>query len=553
MQTTIDPQIKALTSAIGETETGTSSPDAYKKRGASGEYGRYQFMPNTWSQWAKESGVSTPLEQSSIEEQNTVAYNKVRQWKEQGLSPAQIASKWNSGDENAYKNNHVGVNSQGVKFDTPTYAMKVSNAYNRLKGGQIQPSQSPTPEGQSNFFQDVGNSAGTLGHDLATAYGKGATGEINPASALLQGVGALGKGVGNLTNDVLTNLPVVGGIVKGAEGAVGKLAQGAVNTDAGQQALSAYQQFASEHPEMAGNIGAGLDIATAIPILKGVSVARGAVRGGINTALHGGEDAVLEAVSPRLTPKNMARAVAERGTEKKGLLGEVRLKPSPRDIQTANAVKENVPKFNPNKPLVNQIDSVQSVVNTMKKQLKQKVQELGNDRIYSYRELGSALRNIDVPDVIAADSYLTNLNNRLIGHALRIAKEKKGKVSNLLDARQEFDRLVKKQYPNIYSAVDRTSPLRETVKNIRNALTDFTVKNLPEGSGLKESLLTQHELINAIEAISEKATKGGTKEIGTNSLSRFGKRHPIMKGLVKSGVGMAVQGAGLGGIMKIME
>lgn len=139
---TIDPTIKNLVSAIGRAETGDSSPDAYNRTGKSGEFGRYQFMPDSYKKWSSELGIDS--NDRSISAQNKIAYNKVKQWKEQGLTPAQIASKWNSGDENAYKTGHKGVNSQGVEYDTPAYTLKVSNYYKGLSGSSG--SSSSTPE-----------------------------------------------------------------------------------------------------------------------------------------------------------------------------------------------------------------------------------------------------------------------------------------------------------------------------------------------------------------------------------------------------------------------
>jgi hypothetical protein len=133
MDTQIDPKIKNLVSAIGQAETGTSSPDAYTKRGASGEFGRYQFMPDTWKMWAKEH-LGDENAQPTIENQNKVAYAQVKQWKDEGLNPAQIASKWNSGNENAYKQGVRGTNSQGVTYDVPAYTQKVSQYYQQLSG-----------------------------------------------------------------------------------------------------------------------------------------------------------------------------------------------------------------------------------------------------------------------------------------------------------------------------------------------------------------------------------------------------------------------------------
>lgn len=153
----IDPTIKALTSAIAQAETGQSSPQAYTKRGASGEYGRYQFMPDTWQAYASEAGVTTPLEQATIEDQNKVAYTKIAKWKAEGYNPAQIASMWNAGPgkPNAYKEGWKGVNEKGVAYDTPAYAQKVSQYYMQMKQnvpeaaaqGPVQPEPTQQEEG----------------------------------------------------------------------------------------------------------------------------------------------------------------------------------------------------------------------------------------------------------------------------------------------------------------------------------------------------------------------------------------------------------------------
>lgn len=155
----IDPTIKALTSAIGQAETGQGGTQAYTKRGASGEYGRYQFMPDTWKAYASEAGVTTPLEQASVEDQNKVAYTKIAKWKSEGYNPAQIASMWNAGPgkPNAYKEGWKGVNAKGVAYDTPAYAQKVSQYYLQQKQGIPEaPMQGPVqPQQEGGGIGDV--------------------------------------------------------------------------------------------------------------------------------------------------------------------------------------------------------------------------------------------------------------------------------------------------------------------------------------------------------------------------------------------------------------
>jgi len=280
--TQIDQDVKNLVSAMGRAETGTSSPDAYKKRGASGEYGRYQFMPDTWRQWSQESGITTPLEQSTIEEQNMIAYNKVKQWKDQGLNPAQIASKWNSGDENAYKAAHVGTNAQGVAYNTPEHVRKVSQYYNEIKnGGQLGGTYTPPPPtrdftpaaetGVETLTEQIGAGGGlasnlggafaNIGTGTSDAFQKTVSGEINPLSGILQGAGAVAGGVGDVTDALIKSVPVVGGVYEKATDVLGKGFGGALEA-------TGASKWMQENPEASGNIGAGLNMLSVLPFFK---------------------------------------------------------------------------------------------------------------------------------------------------------------------------------------------------------------------------------------------------------------------------------------------
>lgn len=547
-QQQLDPQAVALAKAIRDTE----SKGDWNAKGASGEWGAYQFTPATWQAYSQEFGVNAPFGAATPDQQNEVAYKKIKQWKDQGYNPGQIASMWNAGvgRPNAYVEGHKGVNKFGVEYDTPSYAEKVAQAYQRLKG-QTGMQDVPMQPIEKDFLGDVGDTLARAGTRVASAVGRAATGEIHPISGLIQGVGGVAGGVGDLTSDVLHHVPVVKDVVKGVEGAIGQGVEAVLATDEGQQALQAYQRFAQEHPEMAGNIESGIDIATALPILKGVRVGMDAAGAGVNRVLRGSKDEVLEAVSPHMTPKEMASAVATRGTQKKGLLGEVSIRPAAADLRTAAAVRANVPTFNPNKPLLHNIDAVQTTVSQMAKQLKQRVNEMGAGRIYSHQEFAKALRGVEKPLLISSDVTMNNAYNRLIAKAVEIAKKKGGKVPDLLDVRQEFDGFIKKQFPNLYSS-EALTPMRQAVRDIRNAITDFTVKNLPDDVGLRDSLLVQHQLLNAIENMAEKATKGAGKEIGTTMIDRS----PTLRGtrgLIKFGSRAAAQGAGMGGIMKVLD
>ncbi len=195
----IDPQIKNLVSAIGRAETGEPSEQAYSQKGASGEFGRYQFMPTTYKAYAKRYLGDENAEPNMVN-QNKIAYSFVKEKKDKGYNPAQIASMWNAGEGNpdAYKEGHKGTNKYGVEYDTPGYAQKVSKYYNQLKGQIVQAplaktfkeeigdspaSQSGDKSAPGNFLSnlgkgDIGNAAISGIRDIGSALTFGGTEQL---------------------------------------------------------------------------------------------------------------------------------------------------------------------------------------------------------------------------------------------------------------------------------------------------------------------------------------------------------------------------------------
>lgn len=105
-----------ITNAIKTVESGGN----YSARGKSGEFGAYQFMPNTWKQWAGEF-LGNPNAQPTKQNQDFVAQAKVNQLLSQGYTPEQVALIWNAGQPVR----RSGINKFGVKYDSGAYADKV--------------------------------------------------------------------------------------------------------------------------------------------------------------------------------------------------------------------------------------------------------------------------------------------------------------------------------------------------------------------------------------------------------------------------------------------
>jgi hypothetical protein len=108
--------VKKIASAIKTVESGGN----YQAKGASGEYGAYQFMPGTWTSWAGKflGNANSPMTPAN---QEKVALSRIQELVNQGYDAHQIALIWNGGSPKIKK----GVNSKGVAYDSGAYALKV--------------------------------------------------------------------------------------------------------------------------------------------------------------------------------------------------------------------------------------------------------------------------------------------------------------------------------------------------------------------------------------------------------------------------------------------
>lgn len=185
----LDQDAVNLAKAIRQAETGN-----VPKAGQSGEMvSRYQFEPGTWKN-AAGSILGDPNAPLTLENENKVAYTRIKNWKDQGYNPGQIASMWNSGKPDPTGN--VGINKDGVHFDTPAYVKSVQAHYQQIKGqsqqganGQ-QPSPIVGPNVQTAPAPPVSDFIGSAIGDTAKGFGAGL---LKGAASTLAGASSLGE------------------------------------------------------------------------------------------------------------------------------------------------------------------------------------------------------------------------------------------------------------------------------------------------------------------------------------------------------------------------
>lgn len=296
-QQPVDQQALDLTHAIALQESGHDGKPDYNAVGDAGtSKGAYQWQPGNFEAAAKAAGLD-PNDFSS-ENQDKVAYSEVKGYKDKGYDPGEIASLWNSGSPNNWQN-HSGtttINGKTISYDTPAYVKGVQNYYNQIKGSQ-ETTQDPTQPPTSNGLPQAPTApkpllsasddlsaetpqapADNLGTDLSSRLQEGtqaasagiaaaSKGDVlGAASGALQTAGVAGGAIGDVVNRGLELIPGV----KQVEGLLGQGVGALAQTPTGQKVAQSIQDFSTAHPELSKDIGAGFNIVTAIPILRGL-------------------------------------------------------------------------------------------------------------------------------------------------------------------------------------------------------------------------------------------------------------------------------------------
>ena len=197
----LDPELQTFTKAIAMQEgggkilsyTAPSGDEPNAPQGTAG--GRYQFTANTWKAYAGEV-LKDPNAPMTPENQNQVAYTKMKQWKDAGKTYAQMASMWNAGEgaPDSWKPGTVQKHGNTPQYtqNVQKYAQQLSQNTTPQGNGYVQPPAPTTPPPDTtNGNTDITN---------------------NQPENLWQKAGDVAKGVGNFL------FPVVGDVYHDIKG-----------------------------------------------------------------------------------------------------------------------------------------------------------------------------------------------------------------------------------------------------------------------------------------------------------------------------------------------
>lgn len=215
----LDQNVVALMKAISKQESGNRA--VLPAEGAQvGGASIYQYTTGTWKGTAQKylGNANAPLTRAN---ENQATYKKIKEWKDAGYRPEQIASMWNAGEgePNAYKGKFetntsthkagdpsVGTNQWGVGYSVPGHAQKVMANYNAEVAKIIQSRpqvQQPQPVEQTPEKGTILQRAGSfITKDI---LGGGVQGETNLGGEIFRST--LGsRGAAGVGQEVAKNL-----------------------------------------------------------------------------------------------------------------------------------------------------------------------------------------------------------------------------------------------------------------------------------------------------------------------------------------------------------
>lgn len=252
--------------------------------------------------------------------------------------------------------------------------------------------------------------------------------------------------------------------------------------------------------------------------------------------------ASLEVTKPLLSNREQTAAIAQGKSKTTGPLGKVEIEPTLRDIKVA---QDAAPFVNKSKTASENIKSLQNGVDSLTNKIRVGVEN--SKAIWNQNELKSQLSGIEKPITVKSDKTLNNQAENFRKAVLQLAEKADKKTSGLLDLRQSFDALVKKEFPNLYEK--EMTPMRQYIKSVRDTLNGFTESKLPEGqlldgTSFRDSLRQQSNLISAIDNIAEKSPRDGQ-----NYITAWIKANPG-KMVILKGIGLATGGYEVANVAK---
>lgn len=240
----------------------------------------------------------------------------------------------------------------------------------------------------------------------------------------------------------------------------------------------------------------------------------------------------LDIVRPTLNKIEKEGAIAAGRGETKGILKKTVIRPSQRELEIADTVKEIV---DPTNDIITNVKNVRGEIARVGQEvetgLKQVKIPVNNSEFKSY--INQAKSESEV--LFGGDKALESSYDAVAAEMERQLAKQEQTLDGVLAARKEFDKVIEKKFPNLLSGQAGDNIKRNAVLDIRRQANDFIADHLPDGHPFKDLLRKQSLMYEAVDNMAV----NGAKQVGTSVVSRTAKKvlkNPLVQGVVGGGV-----------------
>lgn len=430
---------------------------------------------------------------------------------------------------------------------------KIGAKPKQIGGVPLQQLQKPEPTFSERIKEDLAKRRETFGAGVEAQSRQQQTTTETTLQAVGQGAGLLFDVAGEALKSVVDKIP----------DAIKKpiVAKSVLNTPLGEagikaisQGMDIYKEWKVGNPRAARDLESVVNIGLLIPFGVGAKVAeRGVAKPLIEKALvESGEKALIKTQGEFI--RELVRPIATVTTKKEFVTRttEIGVGPFKRSVITPTSqerIAENfvsqIPKVKPANTFQRNYNFIKDANFTEAERLKTLL--INNDFVFTKKELLLKLRN--TKSKLAENPLITGDAKKAAGKLITkiqtmVAKKPaKGKGSELLQIRKDFDRWVGSQRGEAIFDPAKESAISISNREIRRTINDFLNVNA-KNVGVKDSLKKQSSLFNAMENIAPKAAQEADTAF-IRSLQRVGNVLGTKSRIVQ-GIAAAVGIGGLG-------
>lgn len=317
------------------------------------------------------------------------------------------------------------------------------------------------------------------------------------------------------------------------------------------------EKFEELSPRAQDNVRAAMELAALIPVTRGAKI-------GLETVGRVAKETVpvvreVARVGAKVTEKRLASQITKEALEVTRVrVGELTAKEKKEVLKAGGtetkrsflglSKKEVISVTDENIAVAKSVEDVVSITNGASENISAIFEKIGrvsekidvglkgNNTIFNINQLKARLGEVRDKGIalFKSDTNLVKQYDDLIDFFLDIQKKHPNNLTGLLAARKEFDREVRKQFPNIFKKFDGTNDGRIIAfANIRRQANNIIADALPEGNPFKAQLKQQNRMFDAIDNISLKGAKNletGVIERSLAAIDAHGIRTLVISG-----------------------